>query len=183
MSRSLSILDKEYFDWMCNLIFNKKRSKRLSYQKLLSYLHNREFIYTIEMDGNRAEDGTDLRYRFAYDRHRGDSIVAEYLDDGPCSILEMMVALALRCEEHIMDNYDIGNRTDKWFWTMIESLGLIDMTDDIFDERYVEMVIDRFLNRDYKENGEGGLFTVERCRYDMRTLEIWYQMCWYLNDI
>ena len=54
--------------------------------------------------------------------------------------------------------------------------------DDIrFDERYVDEVIDIFLNREYAENGEGGLFTVNGYE-DMRTVEIWYQMCWYLAD-
>lgn len=183
MSRLLSILDKEYFDWMCDLVYNEKQSRRLSYEKLLSYLHDREFVYTIEMDGNRAEDGTDLRYRFAESRYRGDSRITTYLDDGPCSILEMMLALALRCEEHIMYNPDIGNQVERWFWDMIRSLGLYSMDDSHFDEKKVEHIIDRFLNREYEENGKGGLFTVKNCRYDMRTIEIWYQMCWYLNDI
>jgi hypothetical protein len=95
----------------------------------------------------------------------------------------MLVALALRCEENIMDDPDMGNRTGQWFWIMISNLGLGAMRDSRFNERRAEVVIDRLLSRDYEPDGEGGLFTVKGCKHDMRTVEIWHQMCWYLNYI
>lgn len=186
MSRSLDILSKEYFDWMCNLACGEEYSKRLSYRKLLSYLHEKEFTYVIDLDGNRAEDGESLRYNFAYEYERkyhcDSRLISEYLDDGPCSILEMMVALANRCEESIMDNLDLGNRTGQWFWGMIDSLGLTSMNDASFNENAVNDILERFLKREYTEDGEGGLFTIKNCKYDLRTVEIWEQMCWYLVD-
>jgi hypothetical protein len=135
------------------------------------------------MDGNRAEDGIDLRYRFGYEQGYDSPMIATLLDDRPCSVLEMLIALAIRCEEHIMDDPDIGNRTGQWFWNMIINLGLGFMDDTKFDENYVKDVISRFLYRKYKRNGEGGLFTVEHCKNDLRTVEIWYQMCWYLDEV
>ena len=57
-------LNNEYFEWMCQLVCNERYSRRLSYQKLLRHLHNIDFQYMLPMDGNRAEDGIDLRYRF-----------------------------------------------------------------------------------------------------------------------
>ena len=176
-------LNKEYFEWMYQLVYNEKYPKRLSYRKLLTHLHDIEFTYIIGMDGNRAEDGIDLRYRFGYERQYEAPVIATYLDDRPCSILEMLTALAIRCEEHIMDDPDIGNRTGQWFWSMISNLGLDFMSDTKFDKRYLDGVISKFLNREYKRNGEGGLFTVNNCKHDLRTAEIWYQMCWYLDDI
>jgi hypothetical protein len=158
-------------------------SIKRSYRQLLSYLHSVDFDYTIPMDGNRAEDGVDLRYRFGYEYDYDGPIIANYLDDRPCSVLEMLVALAIRCEEHIMDDPDIGNRTGKWFWDMIMNLGLHAMDDTRFDKIYVEGIVYRFLDREYGRNGEGGLFTIPNCRRDLRTVEIWYQMCWYLDDI
>ena len=83
----------------------------------------------------------------------------------------------------IMTDPDIGNRMGQWFWNMIVSLGLGSMSDSRFDAAYTDDVISRFMNRKYKRNGEGGLFTVERCKYDMRTVEIWWQMNWYLDSI
>ena len=109
--------------------------------------------------------------------------IASYLDNTPCSILEMMIALSLRCEEHIMDNPDAGNRTGQWFWNMLVSLGLGSMDDTEFDRDYVDMVLKRFLARDYQRNGRGGLFTVYDPRQDMRSMEIWYQLNCYLREI
>lgn len=178
------IINDRYFAWICDLICDDSRkTKELSYWKLLSFLYDMEFSYIIPMDDNRAEDGIDLRYRFRNEKRIEDAAISSYLDDRPCSVLEMMAALAIRCEEHIMEDPDIGNRTDKWFWDMITSLGLESMDDIGFDMRYVNHVITKFLERKYKRNGKGGLFTVKHCARDMRTAEIWYQMCWYLDDI
>lgn len=166
-----------YFEWIVRLVCGDNMRKRRRYSKLLAYLHERPFLYSLEMDENRARDGIDLRYRYAsemgtYDVSRSDQ---------PCSVLEMMAALAIRCEEHIMSNPDIGDRTGEWFFAMIENLGLIDETNDQFNIRYVEMVIDRLIRREYEPDGRGGLFTVPNSRYDMRDTEIWYQAMWYLG--
>lgn len=175
-------LNQRYFEWMYQLVCNGRYSNRLSYRKLLIKLHNIEFEYSIEMDSNRAEDGIELRYRFRYENSYEETLVDKYLNDRSCSVLEMMVALAIRCEENIMDDPDIGNRVGQWFWNMIVNLKLGRMNDINYDNEYVESVIYKFLKRQYRENGEGGLFTVEHCKYDLRTVEIWYQMCWYLDD-
>lgn len=177
-------LNDAYFNWMYGLVCSgSKYLKRASYRKLLRYLHSVEFTYSIPMDGNRADDGTDLRYRFGYDHELEQPMIADYLDDRPCSVLEMMVALAIRCEEHIMEDTDVGNRTGQWFWNMIINLKLNDMTDTRFDKEKAEAIIETFLNREYKRNGEGGLFTVTGTARDMRCVDIWYQMCWYLDNI
>lgn len=177
------ILKNEYFDWMYDLVCYRKYCGRLSYRKLLAYLNNRDFIYILNMDGNRAEDGIDLRYRFAYEHNYDYPMVATYLDDRPCSVLEMMVALAIRCEDSIMADSDIGNRTSLWFWNMIKSLGLDHMSDANFDKDAADEIIDRFLDREYEPNGKGGLFTINHCRYDLRSVDIWYQMMFYLDEI
>ena len=82
-----------------------------------------------------------------------------------------------------MDDPRIGDRTSQWFWGMIVNLGIGAMNDDRFDEKYVDEVIERFLNREYEPDGRGGLFTVKNCDTDLRNVEIWYQLCWYLNGI
>lgn len=173
-------VEREYFNWLCDLVCGYRYSPENSYDELLSYLHQTEFTYIIPKDSNRAEDGIDLRRRFVYVHDIED--LSDLLD-GPCSILEMMVALAIRCEETIMDDPSIGDRTGQWFWKMIVNLGLGSMSDRYFDITYVEDVIDKFLNRDYEPDGRGGLFTVRYCDCDMRDMEIWYQLCYYLDTI
>lgn len=176
-------VEQEYFNWMYNLVCEGRFSKENSYEKLISYLHDREFIFSISKDSNRAEDGEDLRYRFTYEMYKYED--RDYIIDclsRPCSILEMMIALAIRCEE-TMDDPSIGDRTSQWFWRMVVNLGLGSMYDRHFDMHYVDDVIDKFLNRDYEPDGKGGLFRVRNCEYDMRNVEIWSQLCYYLDSI
>lgn len=170
----------EYFEWLFNLICGKRFSKSISYRKLLTYLHSIEFTYSIPNDANRAEDGIDLRYRYSVECGSKEDV--GYLD-GPCSILEMMIALAIRCEESIMDDPDIGDRTGQWFWGMVTNLGLGYMTDDRFDRAAAVDIVYTFLNREYEPDGKGGLFRIRQCPYDLREIEIWYQLCWYLDSI
>lgn len=166
-----------YFEWLCRKVC-KTTTKINRYSQLLETLHSIEFIYYIPMDANRLRDGEDLRYRFA----RRFGVEPTFLSDS-CSVLEMLVALAIRCEEQIMDDPEKGNRTSIWFWEMIENLGLHHMTNDNYNEQVVRDVIDCLLERRYDPDGTGGLFTINNCRYDLRKVEIWYQMCWYLNYI
>ena len=175
-------ISDEYFEWLYNSVCEGIYSDEISYQKLLMYLHNTEFTFIMQRDENRAEDGIDLRYRFSLEHDYEDRDITRYLD-GPCSVLEMMIALATRCEETIMDDTRYGKRTTQWFWGMINNLGLGGMTDDRFDKSYVDVVIDRFLNRDYEPNGKGGLFTIRNCDDDLRHVEIWIQLLWYLDSI
>ena len=125
-----------------------------------------------------------LRYRFAHQNYSEDSVqlITEYLS-GPCSVLEMMVALALHCEQHIMDNPAFGDRTQQWFWGMIVSLGLGAMQDGKYDRRVVDVAMARLLDRKYEPNGKGGLFTIRDCKKDLRRVEIFHQLCWYLDSI
>ena len=57
------------------------------------------------------------------------------------------------------------------------------MNDERYDRDYVREVITIFLNREYEPNGKGGLFTIRGCRDDLRNIEIWHQMCLYLDSI
>lgn len=176
----------EYFEWMYSIVESVTPSHGgvtptfLSHRKLLMHLHGTEFTFLIPMDENRADDGINLRYRFELESEYTDA--CRYLL-GPCSVLEMMISLALRCEETIMDEPAVGNRTKQWFWEMINNLGLGAMTDDRFDRREVDDILERFLNREYEPDGSGGLFRIKRCDRDLRRVEIWHQLCWYLDSI
>ena len=173
-------INDEYFEYLCELIDSERFARQVSYRKLLMHLHNIEFTWFIPYDDNRADDGIQLRRHFAMDRN--DMSISRYIT-GPCSVLEMMVALAVRCEKTITDDALLGNRTGQWFWGMISNLGLNSMRDSKFDRDYVDYVIARLLNREYEPDGRGGLFTVKHCTQDMRTVEIWCQLSWYLGSI
>jgi len=96
-------------------------------------------------------DGLELRSRFLYGELGLETDIS-----GPCSLLEMLVALSLRAEESIACDDEIGDRTGQWFWSMITNLGLGAMYDWRYDDVYVDYCIDRFLSHDYAPNGQVG---------------------------
>lgn len=167
---------EEYFEWLASLA-----GGMAGREKIFRLLHATPFEAVLPRDENRAGDGEDLRYRFAWETGMSVPEADECFRDGPCSVLEMMVALAVRCEEHITDDPDSGDRTAEWFDEMLWSLGLSGMDDAHFDETEAKRILDIFMRREYEPNGRGGLFTILGGQ-DMRTTEIWYQLMRYLNE-
>ena len=178
---SVDAINNGYFDWIYTSVTKDRFSKSISYKKLLMHLHNTEFRYYIPGDAARYSDGLNLRYIFAYKNPEFKD--AERYIDGPCSVLEMIFALAIDCEETIMDNTNYGDRTADWFWHMICNMGLGGMYDKKYDREYVDSVLERFMKREYEPNGKGGLFTVNDADQDLRNVEIWWQLCWYIDSI
>lgn len=170
-----------YLDWMVDIVCKNRYEGNNSFRKLLEHLHSIEFTYRMLSDGDRARDGVSLRRRFAlsipdipYDW------IIDCLDK-PCSVLEMILALAIRCEEDIMNNPQVGDRTGQWFWKMITNMGLGGMTDRLYDKNYVDEVVTCFLERKYDPDGRGGLFRIQDSECDIRKISIWVQMCYYLD--
>jgi hypothetical protein len=172
-------LRSDYFKWLRDIVCANRFHKDISYDKLLTHLHSVDFRWTRALDADRADWGLNMRYRFG--QYRKCEHVKDYIT-GPCSVFEMMVALAVRCEEDLMDDPDYGDRTAQWFWNMIVSLGLGSMIDSNFDAEYVDTTIQKFLNREYGRDGKGGLFTLRHATFDARKVDIWYQLCWYLDE-
>lgn len=168
----------EYFEWLYDYVCKGRTHSNLSYRKLFMLLHDIEFTFYIRNDVHRARDGADLRYRFAV--LKDDDRVMDILD-GPCSVLEMMVALAIRCEETIMDDTRYGDRTGQWFWSMLTNLGLSYMNDEKYDKEIAVKIVYDFLEKRYEPDGKGGLFYIKGCKEDLRDYEIWTQLCWYLD--
>lgn len=173
-------ISEEYFKWLSDIV--NPKGGRGHYDMLLYHLYSTEFYYIIPMDANRAADGEDLRIRFAHEVGYTEHKVKEAISR-PCSVLEMITALAIRIEAEIMGEIEIGDETSKWFWGMIVNLGLSDFTDANFNADEVDTIVYRFLERQYEKDGEGGLFYLNHCKRDIRKIEIWYQMCWYLDEI
>lgn len=175
------MLLEEYNQWLYDLaIPNKYDQER--YSKLLSKLNNTAFNYLHPMDVNRYDDGINLRYRFGYECGYDNIYICNEVDCRECSILEMMIALALRCEENIMYDIRYGSRTSKWFFDMVSSLQLYYMDNVNFNDQYVEDRIVKFLTRSYAPDGTGGLFTIHTPIEDMREIEIWQQAMLYLTE-
>lgn len=170
----------DYFTWMYNMVCTVTE---MTYYDLFGYLNSVEFVPLLSMDANRADDGLGLRYKFGRERGISREDIADAFYGVPCSVLEMMVALANRCEETIMKNPEYGDRTSVWFWTMINTLGLSDMYDGNFQALKASHIMYIFMNRLYDKDGSGGLFKIDSNTKDMRETEIWYQMYYYLDEL
>lgn len=172
-----------YFEWLCDTVAINEPDN--SYFLLAKKLDFMPFLYTIPMDANRAKDGTDLRGQF----ESKTNYKAMYCDDTPCTMLEMLVALAVRIND-IMYEDDNHDKTAVWFWEMMTNVGLDIFTDaDYFKaggDSAVEKIVDRIIERKYKKNGKGGLFPLSGCykneMSDQRKVQIWYQMQTYLIE-
>lgn len=169
-------VDKQYFYWLCDIVSSGEHK----YDDLLTALYNVKYIAEYSMDENRIADGNDLRYRFGYSEGYSSDELKDIHND--CSMLEMMIALAIRMEEDIMTNLAYGDRTGTWFWTMIRNLGLGRMTNSRFNQKKFNAIMDTFMNHEYESDGHGGLFVVD-CDYDLTKEEIWTQMNWFLNTL
>lgn len=165
---------EEYFEWLCKFVAGE------SYRHLLSYLDSVPFEAKHDMDNNRIADGIKLRYKFAEDTGKNAEDVFDMTST--CSVLELIVSLAIRIEEDMSDP-DYGDRTVIWFWEMVKSLGLYEMTDEDYDQFYTQITVDTFLKKEYEPSGKGSLFTINNPDVDVRTLDIWYQMGLYVNRL
>ena len=143
------LLIKAYFEWLCNLVGVTQEGR--NYWCLFGKLYAKEFYGTVPNDDNRGVEGKQLRTLFLseYMPFADDGSVSI---DGPCRVLEMLIALAIRCEVHIMMDPEKGDRTKKWFWDMVYNLGFGDYTDAEFSYQVqsdIDDVLDIWLERRY----------------------------------
>lgn len=169
---------EDYFDWLYEIVIPSRHNKRASYKKLLGLLHHIEYRYYIEYDENRSADGEELRWRYVCDG--GDRDILKW--NGSCTVLEMMIGLAYQMES-IMENPDVDYGVGYWFWMMVHNLELDYMSDSKFNKCDVYEKTSIFMDREYAPNGDGNIIYIKDCKEDLREVEIWCQMCWYLDSI
>jgi len=160
--------NKPYVRWLANKVgVDMSSDVDTSYVLLMNALNDKEFYSIVGMDENRVEDALSLR--------------EEYCGEAPeqlCSLLEVMVSLAIRCERDILGGVADASTI---FMDMLDNLGLLGFTDIAFDSDEVDYILDRLLDREYDSDGTGGLFYAGKSgekvgTVDMRTEEIWWQM-------
>lgn len=179
-----SAMRKRYLNWLIDQIDNVPNVDWNDYHLLIRELYKTTFIWSEEtpelaMDINRAKDGLYLRERFDYET---GLTISEYFEEigKDCSVLEMMIALAIRIENDIMgEGKDLYGR---WFWHMIKNIRLAKMDDYSFDEVKVRGILRDLLYRDVTKRVKTFFFN---CHSPEKTvtfwagMQIWDQMgCW-----
>lgn len=161
-----SILEQEYFSWLCKKIDSPNRA---TYHAAME-LHKIEFYALLPRDDNRAQDGLTQREYFV----RGTKWRIDDLMGTPCTVFEMLVGLAEKMDGIMRETDDT---TSRWFWEMLDNLDLAGLT-KVARRRKIK----RMVARDYASNGDGGLFPLKLPEKDQRKVEIWYQMQAYLSE-
>lgn len=182
-------LEEEYFDWLIEwIVTDDLEENDREYRLLLAHLYNTDFsektAKLIPNDDNRIEDGLEFRRKYdieigcyGTDSYEKSWSIDHILENKPCSLLEMLIGLALRIEDTMERDL-----FPTWFWIMLDNLGLMEMTNENYDEGHVDQVLDVFLNRKYSTDGHGGLFPLTKANTNQKKVEIWYQMSSYLVE-
>ena len=150
----------DYYLWLDSLVNDG------DHDVLIRYLYEHPYRWQFILDENRAAGGINLRRNYAYE----NGIDIQDVGYGPCSILEMLIALADRMTELIPG--DLFN----CFYILLDNLGLTQFRDSNFDERKVNYILNVWLDRSYDAAGEGSLFPLRNYDGDCRTLDTWGQM-------
>jgi len=169
-----------YARWLQGLITRQEDDGR-TYDDLVRALGSREFTWFIPNDDNRLEDGRKLRAVFfnAVLRYKkGRTLIS--LNTVPCSVLEMLIGLAKRFDELVIET-EADDHISCWFWLFIQNLHLDRFDDQNFDPGKVSVILNRLLDRTYNADGRGSIFPLGRTSTDARITEIWYQMMEYLD--
>lgn len=165
----------DYFMWLCkqvelNSAFDPKSEEfstnpaNPSYFHLAQMLFNKEFVPIVPFDENRAVDGQALRYWYA-NLH---SCFNDYSAlNGPCNLLEMMVALAQRIDRELMIGPEFDDRSALWFWEMLGNLDISKYDDAHFTpENSVKIshILDNLVDRNYGKMGQNSLFPMRKSK-------------------
>lgn len=162
----------DYFEWLYFMVVDT--SRQLRYRKLFALLHDMEFEYHVDYDENRASDGMNLRWYYVDDG--GDDEILRW--KAPATVLEVIISIAMH-----MDNISGEYGVQHWFWMMIKNLDLDWMVDEEFNKAMVYGKVSIFMDRAYEPDGNGNIIYIPDCPEDLRKIEIWNQMCWYLDSI
>lgn len=189
-----------YWQWLCNII---GLDSIQTHSYLLGFLFSELFCAFCEDDYSRMQDAIDLRETFClgeddYSRMQEDidsrknfrlNNPRERLyfpvfsaNMGPANVLEVLVAFCIRIENDIACDPRNEPNPGKWFWIMMENLGLTQYDDNRFDEDIVREIVDQFLERHFMPDGRGGLFIFKNPSVDARELSLWEQLCAYINE-
>ena len=174
-------LESFYFRWLCEFV--NVSPPYGSYTRLLYLMHIKPFKWSVRNDDNRYFDGIDLRNRFIWEHLYSGDLEGEL--KGHCTILEMIAALALRIDILMEDEGLENDQVSKWFWVMMDNLGLTSYNDDDLDDilvHEVNEILDRLVDRAYDEDGNGGLFPLTKPKENQKKVELWYQMNAYLLE-
>jgi hypothetical protein len=174
-----------YYSWLlrrASIPVKSKSDAGNKYSLLLSYLYSKMFSWSHPMDENLSVNGLNLRNKFVSENPKyKDFATVVPMSLTHCTMLEIMVELAVACDNAITDPGD-ATQANKWFWIMIKSMGLDGLTNEHFDVMVADSIVEICIKREFEPNGEGSFFCVNGpVDDDFRNLSIWAQFLAYIR--
>ena len=172
-----------YFNYIEGMVCNGDTVDR--YTILLDILYRIDFRWSVHNDDNRISDSVELRYNYQADCGVPMAELQELLNI-PCSVIEVICGLAIRMDDAMRDP-EGGAHIDRWFWELIDNLGMSEFTNEAYERGLwslndVRKIVDIFMDRTYDELGHGGLFPRNVCYKNQKECELFEQMNGYLNE-
>ncbi len=145
---------------------------------MLDLLYLTPYVSTNRLDQSREVDGLDMREAYL-DAH---GFAGTRGLPGQCTVLEVLVALCVRCERDITCEPS-RDKTAKWFWDMMYYSGLCEYPNRAkWDDSEVLDILERVLRHKYDRDGRGSFFHIKHVDTDMRKLDLWSQMMRYIDE-
>ena len=146
-----------YFEWLIDQIECDEQLGR----ELDAMTYKWRFV----LDENRSAGGLELRKIYGLEY----SIDSDDIKAGPCSVLEMFVALSMRFSE----NADIS--VPKAFSVMMSNLKKV-------NSGSISNTIEQWMNGNFSSNGFGSPFILHGYSGDARNLDVWALMTIYISE-
>lgn len=147
------------------------------YSNVASTLLTYEFNDEIDNDINRTFDAIAIREEF----ERDYDVMLDIHTDESAGLLEVLVSLARRAADIMYDAHG-EDKTDHYFWLMFCNLGLDKYDDGRYSHQKVVDICRKFNKRDWDGHGKGGPFVIKHPPLDIKSVEIWSVMNWYLTE-
>ena len=167
-----------YFLWLCSLV----NADLSCYSELLYALHEMDFVWVIELDSDRADDGLELRRKYYEQDHNEDWIM---FWERPCTVFEALIGIARRMN-YILEDEDSGDMTFMYFWEFIRNLDLKKYSNKRLDGRPKELVendlydiqaiCNNWMTRNFEPDGRGSIFPLPYASEDQAHISLTYQM-------
>lgn len=162
-------INHDYLNWLVSQI--QIVGPPRTYDELFLQMHSTPFVWSIEGDDSRVNDGRDLRIDYP---HRDDLSNQEHV-----SFLEVLIGLSRRLA------FIAGGEAELWAWQLIENLGFAWFGDPLNEHkrRDIRERLTMVMARTYGPDGNGGFFPLNNPEEDQTQVKIWKQLQAYVNEI
>lgn len=181
-------LNELYLNYLLRLI-NADNYREKSYTKLCSLLYKIPFKPILTLDNNRSYDvqslirETFIQSQSEWYRLENDELIM--LPNLPISFLELIISLAMRIDMDFMREVNEVDNSRVYFWIIIKNLGFLVYDDEHWGEDSIISIVNRLnivQDRKYDFDGNGGLFPLKNAKEDQRNVQIWNQLCQFVNE-